>query len=92
MKKFAGFDEFSFFRAINPAFHVGKDQGKRTGIVVGDQDTFQGYKELYDCEYFSQETSQEVKCEVLGMVGCTNILSKKLFTAHYFRCGILSAP
>ena len=50
MNKFKGFDEFNFFRAVNPAFHLEKEE-KKAGIVVGDQDTFQMYKELYDCEY-----------------------------------------
>ena len=49
MNQFKGFEEFNFFRAINPAFHLVKEE-KRPGIVVGDQDTFQGYKELYDCK------------------------------------------
>ena len=50
MNQFKGFEEFNFFRAINPAFHVEAGE-KKPGIVVGDQDTFQGYKELYDCEF-----------------------------------------
>ena len=50
MNQFQGFEEFNFFRAISPAFHV-EGEEKRPGIIVGDQDTFQGYKELYDCKY-----------------------------------------
>ncbi|KAL5263261.1 hypothetical protein ACHWQZ_G008595 [Mnemiopsis leidyi] len=61
MNQFKGFEEFNFFRAINPGFHVGTAE-KRPGIVVGDQESFQGYKELYDFCY--TDTYKEDKEEV----------------------------
>ena len=47
MSQFAGFDEFNFFRAINPGFHSGLEM-KRPGIIVGNSEIFQRYEELYD--------------------------------------------
>ena len=61
MNQFKGFEEFNFFRAINPGFHVGTAE-KRPGIVVGDQESFQGYKELYDCEFSISLELQQPPC------------------------------
>ena len=52
MNQFEDFDEFNFFRAINPGFHCPKDGSKKPGIVVGNQDVFEKYKDLYDGKMF----------------------------------------
>ena len=60
MGQFNGFEEFNFFRAINPGFHTGMDD-KKPGIVVGDQETFQRYKDLYDCKYHKFNRASRLK-------------------------------
>lgn len=78
MNQFKGFEEFNFFRAINPGFHVDTAE-KRPGIVVGDQDTFQGYKELYDCEFsISLELQQPMS---LYAEGAERMVEHCIYTA-----------
>lgn len=57
MAKFEGFDEFNFFRAINPALSCGMEE-RIPGIIVGNKKILEEYRSIYDetyIDYFTLE-------------------------------------